>query len=147
MLQSLPSLAIAAVLLVGGSGGIHGTLRLGSFFAVHGYLLLLVVPLRSVGMWFGQYQRAIASGERIFEVLNVHRDIVEPADAEPLPEDPGHIRFEKVEFGYKPKQPVLRDVDLDVAADTTVALIRPTGCGKTTLTALIPRFYDVAAGR
>jgi ATP-binding cassette subfamily B protein len=147
MLQSLPSLAIAAVLLVGGYGVIHGTLTLGSFFAVNGYLLLLVVPLRSVGMWVGQYQRAIASGERIFEVLDVERDIVERPGANTLPEGPGHIRFEGVEFGYDPGRPVLRDVDLDVAAGATVALIGPTGCGKTTLTALIPRFYDVAAGR
>src|SRR5207244_6864954 len=77
LLQSLPSLAMAAVLLVGGYGVIHGSLSLGSFFAVNGYLLLLVVPLRSAGMWVGQYQRAMASGERIFEVLDVDRDIVE----------------------------------------------------------------------
>jgi ATP-binding cassette subfamily B protein len=147
MLQSLPNLAIAAVLLVGGYGVIHGTLTLGSFFAVNGYLLLLVVPLRSVGMWVGQYQRAMASGERIFEVLDVDRDIVERPDARPLPDGPGHIRLEGVEFGYEPGRPVLRDVDLDVAAGSTVALIGPTGCGKTTLTALIPRFYDVGAGR
>ncbi|HEX5557495.1 MAG TPA: ABC transporter ATP-binding protein [Gaiellales bacterium] len=147
MLQSLPNLAIAAVLLVGGYGVIHGTLTLGSFFAVNGYLLLLVVPLRSVGMWVGQYQRAMASGERIFEVLDVDRDIVERPEARPLPDGPGQIRLEGVEFGYEPGRPVLRDVDLDVAAGSTVALIGPTGCGKTTLTALIPRFYDVGAGR
>ncbi|HEX3331852.1 MAG TPA: ABC transporter ATP-binding protein [Gaiellales bacterium] len=147
MLQSLPNLAIAAVLLVGGYSVIHGTLSLGSFFAVNGYLLLLVVPLRSVGMWVGQYQRAMASGERIFEILDVDRDILERPDAHPLPEGPGQIRLEGVKFGYDPERPVLRDVDLDVAAGSTVALIGPTGCGKTTLTALIPRFYDVAAGR
>jgi ATP-binding cassette subfamily B protein len=147
MLQSLPNLAIAAVLLVGGYSVIHGTLSLGSFFAVNGYLLLLVVPLRSVGMWVGQYQRAMASGERIFEILDVDRDILERPDAGPLPDGPGHIRLEGVEFGYDPDRPVLCDVDLDVAAGSTVALIGPTGCGKTTLTALIPRFYDVAAGR
>ena len=147
MLQSLPNLAIAAVLLVGGYSVIHGTLSLGAFFAVNGYLLLLVVPLRSVGMWVGQYQRAMASGERIFEILDVDRDILERPDACPLPEGPGQIRLEGVEFGYDPERPVLRDVDLDVAAGSTVALIGPTGCGKTTLTALIPRFYDVAAGR
>jgi len=147
LLQSLPNLAIAAVLLVGGYSVIHGSLSLGSFFAVNGYLLLLVVPLRSVGMWVGQYQRAMASGERIFEILDVDRDILERPGAAPLPEGPGHIRLEGVEFGYEPGRPVLRDVDLEVAAGSTVALIGPTGCGKTTLTALIPRFYDVAAGR
>jgi ATP-binding cassette, subfamily B, bacterial len=147
LLQTLPSLAQAAVLLVGGYGVIHGSLSLGSFFAVNGYLLLLVVPLRSAGMWVGQYQRAMASGERIFEVLDVERDIVERRDAGPLPPGPGHIRFEAVEFGYDPDRPVLQGIDLDIAAGSTVALIGPTGCGKTTLTALIPRFYDVSAGR
>ncbi len=147
MLQSLPSLAMAAVLLVGGYGVIHGSLSLGSFFAVNGYLLLLVVPLRSAGMWVGQYQRAMASGERIFEVLDVDRDIVERAGAHSLPAGPGHVRFESVEFAYEPGRPVLRGIDLDIAAGSTVALIGPTGCGKTTLTALIPRFYDVSAGR
>src|SRR3954454_12534793 len=107
MLQSLPNLAIAAVLLVGGYGVIHGTLTLGSFFAVNGYLLLLVVPLRSVGMWVGQYQRAIASGDRIFEVLDFERDIVEGPGARPLPDGPGHITLEGVRFGYEPDRPVL----------------------------------------
>jgi ABC-type multidrug transport system fused ATPase/permease subunit len=147
LLSSLPSLAMAAVLLVGGYGVIHGSLSLGSFFAVNGYLALLVVPLRSAGMWVGQYQRAMASGERIFEVLDVDREIVEPPDAAPLRPGPGHIRFESVGFAYEPGQPVLCGIDLDVAAGSTVALIGPTGCGKTTLTALIPRFYDVSSGR
>jgi ATP-binding cassette, subfamily B, bacterial len=147
LLQTLPSLAQAAVLLVGGYGVIHGSLSLGSFFAVNGYLLLLVVPLRSAGMWVGQYQRAMASGERIFEVLDVERDIVERPGAHELAPGPGHVRFEGVEFGYEPGRPVLRGIDLDIAPGSTVALIGPTGCGKTTLTALIPRFYDVTAGR
>jgi ABC-type multidrug transport system fused ATPase/permease subunit len=147
MLSSLPSLAMAAVLLVGGYGVIHGSLSLGSFFAVNGYLALLVVPLRSAGMWVGQYQRAMASGERIFEVLDVDREIVERPDAAPLRSGPGHIRFESVEFAYEPGEPILCGIELDIAAGSTVALIGPTGCGKTTLTALIPRFYDVSTGR
>ena len=69
-LSALPSLAIAGVLLVGGYQVVHGTLTLGDFFAVNAYLLLLVFPLRSMGMWVGQYQRAMASGERVFEVLD-----------------------------------------------------------------------------
>ena len=116
MLSSLPSLATAAVLLVGGYGVIHGTLTLGAFFAVNGYLVLLVVPLRSAGMWVGQYQRAMASGERIFEVLDVERDIVDRPGAAELRSGPGQIRFESVEFAYEPGQPVLRGIDLEVAA-------------------------------
>ena len=83
-MSSLPNLAMAAVVLAGGYRVVHGGLSLGAFFAVNGYLLLLVVPLRSIGMWVGQYQRAMASGERIFEVLDYDRDILDRPDAEVL---------------------------------------------------------------
>jgi ABC-type multidrug transport system fused ATPase/permease subunit len=146
-MSSLPSLAVAGVLLVGGYEVVHGHLTLGQFFAVNSYLLLLMLPLRAIGMWVGQYQRAMASGERVFEVLDEHRDIVERPGALPLPEGPGAIRFEQVGFGYDAERPVLSEIELDIPAGETVALIGPTGCGKTTLTTLIPRFYDVNEGR
>ncbi|HSS55899.1 MAG TPA: ABC transporter ATP-binding protein [Gaiellales bacterium] len=143
----LPKVGIAAVILLGGQKVINGVMTLGAFFAANGYMLLLTAPLRSVGMWVGQYQRAMAAGERIFEVLDSERDIIEPADARALPEGPGHVSFQHVEFGYDDTRPVLHDVDLEIEAGSTVALIGPTGCGKTTLTTLIPRFYDVDRGR
>jgi ABC-type multidrug transport system fused ATPase/permease subunit len=146
ILSSLPSVAMAAVVLVGGYEVVHGRLTLGDFFAINGYILLLVTPLRSIGMWVGQYQRATASGERIFEVLDVDRDILERPGAVELAPGPGEIRMRGVRFGYDPDRPVLHDIDIDIAAGATVALIGPTGCGKTTLTALIPRFYDVQEG-
>jgi ABC-type multidrug transport system fused ATPase/permease subunit len=146
LMSALPSLAIAGVLLAGGYQVIHGNLSLGEFFAINTYLLLLVFPLRMIGMWVGQYQRAIASGERVFEVLDEDRDIVERPDARPLPEGPGRLEFDHVTFGYDGSRPVLSDIDLTIEAGQTVALIGPTGCGKTTLTTLIPRFYDVGDG-
>jgi ABC-type multidrug transport system fused ATPase/permease subunit len=145
-MSAMPSAAMAAVLLVGGKAVVNGDMTLGEFFQVNGYLLLLVFPLRMIGMWVAQYQRAMASGERIFEVFDEERDIVEGPDAHPLADGPGEIRFEAVEFGYDSDRPVLRGVDLTVEAGSTVALIGATGSGKTTLTALIPRFYDVTAG-
>ena len=84
-MTALPSVAIAGVMLVGGYQVVHGQLTLGQFFAVNAYLALLVLPLRAIGMWVGQYQRAMASGERVFEVLDEERDIVERPDARPLP--------------------------------------------------------------
>jgi ABC-type multidrug transport system fused ATPase/permease subunit len=146
VLSSLPSAAIAGVLLVGGYQVVHGQLTLGDFFAVNGYLLMLVLPLRTFGQLVGQYQRAMASGERIFEVLDYERDIVDQPGAGELPPGPGRLSFRDVEFAYDHGRPVLCDVDLEVAAGQTIALIGPTGCGKTTLTTLIPRFYDVTAG-
>ncbi|MDX6534213.1 MAG: ATP-binding cassette, subfamily bacterial [Gaiellales bacterium] len=145
-MSALPSLTIAAVLLVGGRQVINGDLSLGEFFAINAYLLLLVFPLRAIGMWVGQYQRAIASGERIFEVLDEERDIIEQPGAQPLPDGPGRLEFDNVTFGYDGSRPVLTGIDLDIEAGQTVALIGPTGCGKTTLTTLIPRFYDVGEG-
>jgi ATP-binding cassette, subfamily B, bacterial len=146
-LSFLPLLAQAAVLLAGGHRVVSGELAIGEFVAFNVYVLLLVMPLRMLGMWIGTSQRAIASGERIFEVLDEPEDVVESPDARPLPAGRGHLRFEHVTFGYDPERPVLHDVHLELEAGRTVALIGHTGSGKTTLTTLVPRFYDVQEGR
>ena len=143
----LPLVAQAAVLLVGGRQVIEGELLLGDFVAFNIYLLMLVMPLRMLGMWIGMGQRAIASGERIFQVLDEPEEIVDRPDARSLPEGGGRIRFERVTFGYDADRPVLHELDFELEPGTTVALIGHTGSGKTTLTALVPRFYDVTAGR
>ena len=147
LISFVPLLAQAAVLLVGARMVARGELTPGSFSAVFLYLGMLVTPLRSLGMWIGQAQRATASGERIFQVLDEPEEIVDAPGATRLGPGPGHVRFEHVSFEYLPGRPVLQDVDLDIAAGRTVALIGHTGSGKTTLTSLVPRFYDVAAGR
>src|SRR5207248_10644744 len=108
---------------------------------------MLVLPLRALGMWIGQAQRATAAGERIFEIIDEPEEIADANGAGPLPSGPGAIRFENVSFEYLPGRPVLRGVDLEIAPGTTVALIGHTGSGKTTLTSLVPRFYDVSEGR
>jgi ATP-binding cassette subfamily B protein len=108
---------------------------------------MLVTPLRSLGMWIGQAQRATASGERIFQVMDEPEEIAEREDAIELPPGGGDLRFEQVGFEYLDGRPVLEDVTLDVPAGRTIALIGQTGSGKTTLTSLVPRFYDVTSGR
>jgi ATP-binding cassette subfamily B protein len=146
LLSFLPLLAQAAVLLAGGRMVVDGSLRLGEFVAFNVYVLMLIMPLRMLGMWIGTAQRAVASGERIFEVLDEREDVVSKPDALPLPAGDGHLEFDGVTFGYEPTRPVLHGVDLDVPAGRTVALIGHTGSGKTTLTTLVPRFYDVQGG-
>jgi ATP-binding cassette subfamily B protein len=126
---------------------VRGELGFGEFFAFNLLVAMLVMPLRMLGMWIGQAQRATASGERIFEIIDEPEEIAELPGALPLPPGPGHVRFERVTFGYQPGRPVLRDVDLELEAGRTVALIGHTGAGKTTLTSLVPRFYDVWSGR
>jgi ABC-type multidrug transport system fused ATPase/permease subunit len=125
----------------------HGSLTPGSFIAFNLYLAMLVMPLRALGMWIGQAQRATAAGERIFEVIDEPEEVTDKPGAQPLPEGDGTIRFEHVSFEYLPGRPVLRDVDLDIPAGRTIALIGHTGSGKTTLTSLVPRFYDIMSGR
>ena len=147
LLSFLPVIAQAAVLLVAGRMVVDGTLTRGDFFTFFLLLAMLVMPLRMLGMWVGQAQRATAAGERIFEVLDEPEEISDRDGAEPLPPGPGNIRFERVDFGYEPGRLVLEDVDLEIAAGRTLALIGRTGSGKTTLAALVPRFYEVTEGR
>ena len=143
----VPMLAQAAVLLVGARMVTRGELTVGGFIAFNLYLGMLIMPLRSLGMWIGQAQRATASGERIFQVMDEPEEIADRPDAVELPEGGGHLRFEGVGFEYMAGRPVLQDIDLELAPGKTVALIGHTGSGKTTLTSLVPRFYDVTSGR
>jgi ABC-type multidrug transport system fused ATPase/permease subunit len=147
LLSFLPLLAQAAVLLVGARMVAHGSLSVGSFVSFNLYLALLVTPLRSLGMWVGQAQRATASGERIFQVLDEPEEVADRPAPRELPPGDGAIRFEDVSFSYLPGRPVLEHLDLALDAGTTVALIGHTGAGKTTLASLVPRFYDVDSGR
>jgi ABC-type multidrug transport system fused ATPase/permease subunit len=147
LISWVPLVAQAAVLLVGARMVTSGELSVGGFVAFNLYLGLLVVPLRSLGMWIGQAQRATASGERIFQVIDEPEEVTDRPGAGELPPGGGHIRFEGVGFEYMPGRPVLEGIDLDVAPGQTIALIGHTGSGKTTLTSLAPRFYDVTAGR
>jgi len=147
LLSFLPLVAQAIVLLVGGRMVVNGDLTLGSFIFFNVLVVMLVQPLRMLGMWIGQSQRATASGERIFEVMDEPEEVTDLPDAVELPAGEGRVRFEHVSFGYDLERPVLRDVDLELEPGRTVALIGHTGSGKTTLATLVPRFYDTAAGR
>jgi ABC-type multidrug transport system fused ATPase/permease subunit len=147
LLSFLPLVAQAGVILVGGRMVVNGQLSLTDFFFFNGLVLMLVFPLRMLGMWIGQAQRATASGERIFEVLDEIEDVADEPAAVDLPPGPGRVRFEGVSFEYAPGRPVLEGIDLELEPGKAVALIGHTGSGKTTLAALVPRFYDVTAGR
>jgi ABC-type multidrug transport system fused ATPase/permease subunit len=147
LLDLLPQLAFAVIILVGGLLVIDGNLSLGGFITYNLYLAILIWPLRMIGMWIGQYQRAVASGERIFQVLDEHSEITDPPAPQELPAGGGEIRFDGVTFGYEADRPVLHDLDLELTPGSTVAVIGRTGSGKTTLASLIPRYYDPQRGR
>jgi ABC-type multidrug transport system fused ATPase/permease subunit len=142
----LPQLGLAALLLVGGQQAINGQITIGEFIAFYGYVLMLTGPMRWLGMALGMAQRAVASGARVFELLDRAPRLVAAPDAQPLPPGGGRVEMRGVTFGYDGAEPVLRDIDLDVEAGQTVALVGPTGSGKTTLVMLIPRLYDAEEG-
>jgi ABC-type multidrug transport system fused ATPase/permease subunit len=147
LLDLVPQLGVAIVLFIGGVLVSDGRLTIGGFFQFNLYLGLLVLPLRMVGLWVGQVQRAVASGSRVFELLDTEPELKEPAHPTPLPPGGGNLRLEAVRFGYDPDRPILHEVDLDIPEGRTLALIGRTGSGKSTLAALIPRLYDVQGGR
>jgi ATP-binding cassette subfamily B protein len=142
----LPQLGLAALLFVGGKQVIDGQLSEGDFVAFYGYVLMLTSPMRMLGMALGMAQRAVASGERVFQLLDREPRLTAPADAPPLPAGGGRVELRDVTFGYEGHDPVLRGIDLDVEPGRTVAIVGPTGSGKTTLVMLIPRLYDVDGG-
>jgi ABC-type multidrug transport system fused ATPase/permease subunit len=142
----LPQLGLAALLFVGGKQVIDGQLSEGDFVAFYGYVLLLTSPVRMLGLALGMAQRAVASGERVFELLDRAPRLTAVPDAPPLPAGGGRVELRDVTFGYDGHEPVLRGIDLEVEPGRTVAIVGPTGSGKTTLVMLIPRLYDVDGG-
>jgi ABC-type multidrug transport system fused ATPase/permease subunit len=147
LLSFVPLIAQGAVLLVGGWMVVRASLSVGDFFRFNIFVTMLIMPLRMLGMWIGQAQRATASGERIFQVLDEPEEVADRPGAVELPAGPGRIHFDAVSFGYDPERLVLDDIDLEIEPGRTVALIGHTGSGKTTIASLVPRFYDVTAGR
>jgi ABC-type multidrug transport system fused ATPase/permease subunit len=146
MIGFLPSLGLAVVLLVGGRQVIHNTLSLGDFTAFYAYLIMLTSPMRTLGIALGMAQRAVASGNRLFEILDRDARIESPPGAPPLPGGPGRVELRGVSLAYNGGAPALEDIELLVEGGRTVALVGPTGSGKTSLVALIARLYDPSRG-
>ena len=143
----LPQIGLAAILFFGGRQVIDGRLTVGEFSAFYAYLLMLLSPMRTLGTLLGLAQRATAAGARVYQILDREPQIVSAPGAPALPEGSGHVQLRGVSLQYEgAARPVLHDVDLDVPAGTTVALVGATGSGKTTLVQLLPRLYDVSAG-
>jgi ABC-type multidrug transport system fused ATPase/permease subunit len=162
LLGFLPQLGIALVLLIGGRQVIAGSLSLGAFTAFYVYVVMLAAPMRMLGMTLGMAQRAIASGNRLFEVLDREPRIESPPGAPALPAGGGRVELRGVTLRYggeradasdidhteggSTSDAALSDVDLDVVAGSTVALVGPSGSGKTSLVGLIARLYDAGEG-
>lgn len=144
--DTLTGLAMAIVVVVGGSSVVSGQLDVGVMVAFIFCVQRFFDPIRTLTMQYTVMQRAMASGHRIFEVLDVEVTLSDKKDAQALADVPPAIEFNHVTFGYRPDQPVLHDLNLHIQPYQTVALVGPTGSGKTSIAALIHRFYDVWDG-
>ena len=146
MVDTLSGSAMAIIIVVGGSWVIGNSLEIGSMLAFILYVQLFFDPIRSITMHYAVFQRAMASGERIFEVLDVPIDIEDKEDAKPLVDNDGSVEFKNVTFGYLEDEPILKNINFRVEPGETVALVGPTGSGKTSITSLLHRFYDIWEG-
>ena len=147
VVEMFMSFGLAATIVFGGRLVLGGLLGSGQLVQFTLYIQRFFDPIRSLTMQFTQLQRAMASGARIFDLLDTQPDLVDAPDAREAPLISGAVRYENVSFEYEPGKPVLRNVSLDIEPGMTVALVGRTGAGKTTMAALVSRFYDVSEGR
>jgi ATP-binding cassette subfamily B protein len=144
----VPSLTLGGVLLFGSLAVSRDAMSLGDLFAFVSLMLMLVWPIDSLGWILANGQEAMTAADRIYEVFDTEPSIVDDADAVSVTTTEGRLRFEHVGFTYAgATEPVLRDINLELTPGETLAIVGVTGSGKTTLTALVPRLYDVTAGR
>jgi ATP-binding cassette subfamily B protein/subfamily B ATP-binding cassette protein MsbA len=143
----LGTLATAIVAGYGGYLVITNQIQIGVVVAFLGYVQQVLRPVQMIGQLYTQMQAALAGGERIFALLDEPEGEADTAGAIALADGPSTITFDQVDFEYEPDRPVLHDVSFTAQPGRTVALVGPTGAGKTTIAALVPRFYDPTAGR
>lgn len=147
MFTTMSTVTIAATALLGGWLALRGLISVGIIATFVVYVRTFFRPMRMIAMLYNQLQSAIAGAERIFSVLDAQPVVQDRDDAVALPTVQGRVVFEHVSFAYDPEKPVLENINLEVPAGETVALVGPTGAGKTTVASLLSRFYDVQSGR
>ncbi len=146
MFTTMSTITIAATALLGGWLAIQGIVSVGVIATFVIYIFKFFRPMRGVAMLYNQLQSAFAGAERIFEVLDTRPAVKDQPGASPLSGIKGAVKFDRVSFEYEKGKPVLTDISLEAAPGQTIALVGPTGAGKTTMISLLSRFYDVDAG-
>jgi len=146
IVDTLTGVAMAVVVIVGGTMVLDNVVEIGVMVGFILYVQRFFTPIRSITLQYSIMQRAMASGHRIFEVLDVEIDVEDKKGAADLTDVEGTIEFKNVTFGYEPDRPILKDINFKVNKGETLALVGPTGSGKTSITALAHRFYDIWEG-
>ena len=140
------AIAVTLILWRATAGVIGGTMTLGDLVLVNAFMIQLYIPLNFLGVLYREIKQSLADMERLFSLLDQHREIADAPHAKPLHVSGAEIRFSQVEFSYEPKRQILFGVDFAIAAGTTTAVVGHSGSGKSTLSRLLFRFYDVNAG-
>lgn len=146
IMNVINNLGFAMVAIVGGILAVKGMITVGVIASFLSYSRQFVRPLNDLANIFNVLQSGVAGAERVFEVLDEREEPLDSPDAAVLREPKGHVVFERVSFGYRPDQPILKNVSFEAQAGSTTALVGPTGAGKTTVVNLLTRFYDVTEG-
>ncbi len=141
------SIGLTAVMLMTGSAIVAGTMSLGGFVMANTYLMQLYQPLGFFGFVYREIKQSLIDIEKMLELLDVEQEIADAPGARPLAVNGAAVRFEDVDFGYDPRRPILHGVSFQVPAGRTVAFVGASGAGKSTISRLLYRFYDVDAGR
>lgn len=146
MVEFSAAIAVAVILWYGGYSVVTGTITAGSLIAFLIYAINLSNPVKRLSQVYGNIQKALAAADRVFDILDTKADVVEKENAITLPDIKGDVEFQHVDFSYDGEKMALCDFNLSVKAGESVALVGPSGAGKTTLANLLPRFYDVTGG-
>jgi len=141
------ALGLIVVMVMAGHGVVAGTMTLGDFVLVNSYLIQLFLPLNFLGFVYREIKQSLTDMEQMFGLLDEPAEVVDTPDSGPLGVAGGEVIFEDVSFNYDPRRPVLKGVSFTVPAGKTVAIVGPTGAGKSTISRLLYRFYDVTGGR
>ena len=146
-IEFVAALGVTAIIWYGGREVISGVLTPGSLIDFLVYAVNISNPIKRLSRVYGNIQRALAAAQRVFDILDLQPEIQEIADAKPLPYIKGDVRFENVSFSYNPNEPVLTELSFANKAGQMVAIVGPSGAGKSTIANLLPRFYDITAGK